>query len=77
MNRCHCDNAVVMLVILLIENNGILLKWVATPFWSDSIVFDKSNITSVTTALTLMLSVNEPLVELSSTHFLIDIAFAS
>ena len=29
---------------VLIENNGVTRKWVATPFWIDSIVFSKNNI---------------------------------
>ena len=31
----------------LIENNGVTPKWVATPFWSDSIVFNENSITSI------------------------------
>ena len=45
----------------LIENNGVTPKWVATPFWSDSIVFNENSIASIVTALTLRLSVNWPL----------------
>ena len=54
---------------VIIENNGVSRKWVAIPFWSDSIVFNESSITSikeccnthrVVTVLTLMLSVNGP-----------------
>ena len=33
------------------ENNGVIQKWVVIPFWSDSIVFNDSNITSVITEL--------------------------
>ena len=31
----------------LIENNEVALKWVATLFWSDYIVFNQSSITSI------------------------------
>ena len=36
-------------------------KWFATPFWSDSIVFNENSIASVIATLTLTLSVNGPL----------------
>ena len=53
---------------VLIENNGVTPKWVATPFWSDSIVFSENSITSVmgelSQQLTLTLSVNGPLISL-------------
>ena len=52
--RQRCDTA-------LVENNSVAPKWVATPFWSDSIVFNQSSIASIITALTLMLRVNGPL----------------
>ena len=32
---------------VLIENNGVARKWVAIPFWSNSVVFNDSSITSV------------------------------
>ena len=32
---------------VLTENNGVAKKWVATPFWSDSIVFNESRIASI------------------------------
>ena len=32
---------------VLIENNEVTRKWVATPFWSDSIVFNENRIASV------------------------------
>ena len=53
--RCDdaCDSA-------LIENSGVAWKWVANPFWSDSIVFNESRISSVITALTLTLGLNGP-----------------
>ena len=35
----------------LIENNAVTPKWVATPFWSDSIVFNEKRIASVITEL--------------------------
>ena len=44
----------------LIENNGAARKWVASLFWSDSIVFKENSIPSVIAALTLMLGVNRP-----------------
>ena len=34
---------------VLIENNGVTQKWVATPFWSDSIVFHENTIASIIT----------------------------
>ena len=39
------------LVILLIENNGVAWKRVATPIWSNSIVFNENNIVSIITEL--------------------------
>ena len=39
--RQLCDDAS---VTVLIENNGVAGKWVATPFWSDSIVFNENSI---------------------------------
>ena len=30
-----------------IENNAVAPKWVATPFWNDSIVFNEKKIASV------------------------------
>ena len=44
-----CDNAS---SAVLIENNGVALKWVATPMYSDSIVFSDSSIVSIIAALT-------------------------
>ena len=44
--------------IVLIENNGVASKLVATPFLSDFIVSNDISITSVIAALTLMLGVN-------------------
>ena len=47
--------------VVLFEKNGVAPKWVAAPFWSDSIYsidFNKGYVTSVITALTLMLGVN-------------------
>ena len=38
---------------VLIENNGVTQKWVATQFWGDSIVFNENSITSVITELLL------------------------
>ena len=35
----------------LIENNGVAQKWVATPFWSDSFVFNDNSVASVITEL--------------------------
>ena len=35
----------------LIENNGVTQKWVSTPFWGDSIVFNENSIANVTAAL--------------------------
>ena len=32
---------------VLIENNGVTRKWVATPFLSDSIVCNKNRITNI------------------------------
>ena len=32
---------------VLIENNGVARKWVATPFWSYSIVFNENTIASI------------------------------
>ena len=29
---------------VLIENNGVASEWVATPFWSDSIVFNENSV---------------------------------
>ena len=49
---------------VLIENNGVAWKWVAAPFWSDSIVFNGNSFASVIaglSALTLTLGVNRPL----------------
>ena len=37
MLRQLCDDA---RNTVLTENNGVTSKWVATPFWSDSIVFN-------------------------------------
>ena len=46
---------------VLIENNGVAPKRVATPIWSDSIVFNENSIASVITELlTLTLGVNGP-----------------
>ena len=45
---------------VLIENSGVPWKWVANPFWRDSIVFNENRITSVIAALTLTLSINGP-----------------
>ena len=36
---------------VLIENNGVAWKFVATPFWSDSTVFNENRIASVFTDL--------------------------
>ena len=56
--RQHYDDAS---DIVLIVNNGFTPKWVATLFWSGSIVFNQSSIASIITVLTLMLSVHGPL----------------
>ena len=32
---------------VIIENNGVPWKYVATPFWSNPIVFNKNNIASI------------------------------
>ena len=32
---------------VLTENNGVAWRWVATPFWSDSIVFNENSIASI------------------------------
>ena len=61
--RQLCDDAS---DIVLIQNNGVASKWVATPFWSDSIDSNESRITSVIATLLLMLSVNGPLQELTN-----------
>ena len=53
----RCDNTS---DIGLIENKGVAPKWVATLFWSDSIVFNESSIASVITVFMLALSVNGP-----------------
>ena len=45
---------------VLIENNGVTQKWVATPIWSDSTVFDENIIASVIAELSLTLGVNGP-----------------
>ena len=42
--RQLCDDAN---YTALIENNGASRNWVATPFWSNSIVFNKSGIASI------------------------------
>ena len=36
---------------ILIETNGVAWKWVATPFWSNSVVFNESSVTSFITEL--------------------------
>ena len=41
-----------------IKNNGVTSKWVITLFWSNSIVFNESSITSTIAALMLTLHVN-------------------
>ena len=38
-----CDNSAMTLAIENIENNGVTRKWVATPIWNDSIVFNEEN----------------------------------
>ena len=58
MLRQLCDDAC---NFVFIENSGVAQKWVATPFWSDSIVFNENRIASVITALMLTLGVNGPL----------------
>ena len=46
-NQC-CDNSVMMLSdTVLIENNGVTWKWVATPFWSDSTIFNENSIANI------------------------------
>ena len=45
---------------VLIGNSGVACKWVATPFWSDSIIFNENGIVSIIAALTLMLGINGP-----------------
>ena len=45
---------------VLIENNGVAWKWVAPLFWSNSIVFNETSITSIITTLMLTLGVNGP-----------------
>ena len=61
MLRQLCDGAS---NTVLIENNDVTRKWVAIPFWSDSIIFNDSSITSiiarVVAAWTLTLGVNVP-----------------
>ena len=52
-----CDDAT---DTVLIENNGVAQKWVATPIWSDSIVFYENIIASVIAELSLTLGVNGP-----------------
>ena len=47
---------------VLIENSGVTWKWVANPFWSESIVFNEKRIASIITLLMLTLGVNGPLV---------------
>ena len=42
--RQLCDDA---RNTVLIENNGVAQKWVATPFWSNSILFHKNTIASI------------------------------
>ena len=32
---------------VLVENNGVIWKWVATPIWSDFIVFNENTIASI------------------------------
>ena len=46
MLRPLCDDASNS---VLIENNEVTQKWVATPFWSDFIVFNENNILSIIT----------------------------
>ena len=58
MLRQLCDEACNS---VFIENSGVAQKWVATPFWSDSIVFNENRITSLIAALTLTLGINGPL----------------
>ena len=64
--RQYCDDA---RDPVLIESNGVIRKWVATPFWSNSIVFNESSIASVIAVLTLALSVNGTLWTISFTTF--------
>ena len=56
--RQLCDDACDS---VFIENSGVARKWVATPFWSDSIVFNENRIASVIAAFTLTLGINGPL----------------
>ena len=37
---------------VLIDNNGVTRKWDATPFWSDSLVFNENTIVSIIAELT-------------------------
>ena len=48
--RQRCDYACDS---VLIENSRVAWKWVANPFWSNSIVFNENRIASIITVLTL------------------------
>ena len=45
----------------VVENDGMTPNGGCNPFWSDSIVFNQSSISSIIAALMLTLSVNRPL----------------
>ena len=51
---------------VLLENSAVAWKWVATPFCSDTIVFNGNRIASIIAALTLTLGVNGPYREVLS-----------
>ena len=57
--RQRCDEACNS---VLIENNGVTQESVATPFWSDSIVFSENSIAIIRVVTALTLGVNKPLV---------------
>ena len=60
--RQRCNNSVMIPAILFSLKITVLLeKKVATPFWSDSIVFNENRIASIIAALMLTLGVNGPL----------------
>ena len=57
---------------VLFANSGATWKWEATPFWSDSIVFNENRIANVIAALMLTLDVNGTL-KLCTNNFSINI----
>ena len=48
-HQCQCcvNSAMIIGILFLTEYNGVTRKWVATPFWSDCIVFNERDIASV------------------------------